>query len=123
MTKKNESEKKLTWVRISPTLSDETVTFCVDGCAGWKLREFIDYVLANQSSHCGTFSVLSMKEQVDIQRSAYSFALDIDYKDRKVCNQRHYASGFAVTGDARVICAQCNGGWGQMNYNVYVVQL
>ena len=117
MNKKNESEKKLTWVRISPTLSDETVTFCVEGCAGWKLRAFIDYVLERQSSHCGTFRVVADGEHPHL-------VCKVEYSDRTVRSCDYYGDydNLQVLG-AVVSRARCNGGWGQMNYNVYVVQL
>ena len=86
------SEKmRLRWVRISPTLSDETVSFRVEGCAGMRLREFIKTVLREGPRPCGNFRVYA-----------------------------NYYTSAALAMDALVSSARCNGGWGQMNYEVVI---
>ena len=110
------SEKmRLRWLRISPTLSDETVSFRVEGCAGMRLHGFIETVLSDGSSHCGTFLVY-----VPNQVLGHLRVCDIDYRERKVCGITHYSPSAALAMDALVSSARCNGGWGQMNYEVFI---
>ena len=110
------SEKmRLRWVRISPTLSDETVSFRVEGCAGMRLCEFIETVLSEGSSHCGTFKVYAPSQVLGHLR-----VCDIDYRERKVCGMTHYSPSASLAMDALVSSARCNGGWGQMNYEVQI---
>ena len=106
---------RLRWVRISPTLSDETVSFRVEGCAGMRLHDFIDTVLSEGSSHCGTFRVY-----VQSQVLGHLRVCDIDYRERKVCGITHYSPSAALAMDAFVSSARCNGGYGQMNYEVFI---
>lgn len=82
---------RLRWVRISPTLSDETVSFRVEGCAGMRLHDFIVAVLSEGSSHCGNFRVYA-----------------------------NYYTSAALAMDALVSSANCTRGWGQMNYEVLI---
>lgn len=110
------SEKmRLRWVRISPTLSDETVSFRVEGCAGMRLHDFIVTVLSEGSSHCGTFKVYATSQVLGHLR-----VCDIDYRERKVCRMVRYFRNSELTLDAVVKSARCNGGWGQMNYEVLI---
>ena len=110
---------RLRWVRISPTLSDETVSFRVEGCAGMRLHEFIQTVLSDGSSHCGTFHVYATSQELGMvlgKLHGYLPVFDIDYHGRKVC----YSTAAALAMDALVCSARCNGGWGQMNYEVLI---
>ena len=106
------SEKmRLRWVRISPTLIDGTVLFRVEGCAGMRLCEFIETVLSEGSSHCGTFEVSD-----DYQR-----VCGYDYRERKVCLFRQYYQWAPLADwESVVTSACCRGGWGQMNYEVRI---
>ena len=106
---------RLRWVRISPTLSDETVSFRVEGCAGMRLHEFIQTVLSDGSSHCGMFRVYAQSQEL-----GHLHVCDIDYRERKVCGITHYSPSAALAMDALVSSARCNGGWGQMNYEVVI---
>ena len=106
---------RLRWVRISPTLSDETVSFRVEGCAGMRLHDFIETVLSEGSSHCGMFRVYAPSQVLGHLR-----VCDIDYRGRKVCGMTHYSPSASLAMDALVISARCNGGWGQMNYEVFI---
>ena len=106
---------RLRWLRISPTLSDETVSFRVEGCAGMRLHDFIETVLSEGSSHCGTFMVY-----VQSQVLGHLRVCDIDYRERKVCGITHYSPSAALAMDALVSSARCDGGWGQMNYEVFI---
>lgn len=110
---------RLRWVRISPTLSDETVSFRVEGCAGMRLHDFIVTVLSEGSSHCGTFKVYATSQEPG-QVLGHLRVCDIDYRERKVCGMKHYSPSAALATDALVISARCNGGWGQMNYDVMI---
>ena len=110
---------RLRWVRISPTLSDETVSFRVEGCAGMRLHDFIVTVLREGSSHCGTFKVYATSQEPG-QVLGHLRVCDIDYRERKVCGMKHYSPSAALATDALVISARCNGGWGQMNYEVVI---
>lgn len=105
-------KKRLRWVRISPTLSDETVSFRVEGCAGMRLHDFIVTVLSEQSSHCGTFWV--KRDEV------FTSVSKIEYQDRKVWGMAYYSRDAEQAIDAVVTSARCNGGWGQMNYEVFI---
>lgn len=102
---------RLRWLQISPTLSDETVSFRVEGCAGMRLHDFIATVLSERLSHCGTFRVYAPSQVLGHLR-----VCDIDYRERKVC----YSTAAALAMDALVSSARCNGGWGQMNYEVFI---
>ena len=106
---------RLRWVRISPTLSDETVSFRVEGCAGMRLHDFIVTVLSEGSSHCGTFRLYAPNQVLGHLR-----VCDIDYRGRKVCGMTHYSPSASLGMDALVSSARCNGGWGQMNYEVVI---
>jgi hypothetical protein len=110
------SEKmRLRWVRISPTLSDETVSFRVEGCAGMRLHEFIQTVLSDGSSHCGMFRVYAQSQEL-----GHLHVCDIDYRGRKVYRMVRYFRDSVLAMDALVSSARCNGGWGQMNYEVVI---
>ena len=106
---------RLRWVRISPTLSDETVSFRVEGCAGMRLHDFIDTVLSEGLSHCGTFRLY-----VQSQVLGHLRVCDIDYRDRKVWWMFRYFRDSVLAMDALVSSARCNGGYGQMNYDVVI---
>ena len=106
---------RLRWVRISPTLSDETVSFRVEGCAGMRLHEFIQTVLSEGSSHCGMFRVYAKSQELGHLR-----VCDIDYRERKVWWMFRYFRDSVLAMDALVSSARCNGGWGQMNYEVVI---
>ena len=110
------SEKmRLRWLRISPTLSDETVSFRVEGCAGMRLHEFIQTVLSDGSSHCGMFRVYAQSQEL-----GHLHVCDIDYRERKVWWMFRYFRDSVLAMDALVSSARCNGGWGQMNYEVFI---
>lgn len=106
---------RLRWVRISPTLSNETVSFRVEGCAGMRLHDFIETVLSEGSSHCGTFRVYAPSQELGHLR-----VCDIDYRERKVLWMFRYFRDSVLAMDALVSSARCNGGWGQMNYEVVI---
>ena len=106
---------RLRWVRISPTLSDETVSFRVEGCAGMRLHEFIQTVLSDGSSHCGMFRVYAQSQEL-----GHLHVCDIDYRERKVWWMFRYFRDSVLAMDALVSSARCNGGWGQMNYDVVI---
>ena len=106
---------RLRWVRISPTLSDETVSFRVEGCAGMRLHDFIDTVLSDGSSHCGMFRVYAQSQEL-----GHLHVCDIDYRERKVWWMFRYFRDSVLAMDALVSSARCNGGWGQMNYDVVI---
>ena len=106
---------RLRWVRISPTLSDETVSFRVEGCAGMRLHEFIQTVLSDGSSHCGMFRVYAQSQEL-----GHLHVCDIDYRERKVWWMFRYFRDSVLAMDALVSSARCNGGWGQMNYEVVI---
>lgn len=110
---------RLRWVRISPTLSDETVSFRVEGCAGMLLHDFIDTVLSEGLSHCGTFKVYEPIKKLG-KVHGYLPVCNFDYRGRKVCRMTHYSLSAALAMDALVSSARCNGGWGQMNYEVFI---
>ena len=82
---------RLRWVRISPTLSDETVSFRVEGCAGMRLREFIKTALREGPRPCGNFRVYA-----------------------------NYYTSAALAMDALVSSANCTRVRGQMNYEVQI---
>ena len=115
------SEKmRLRWVRISPTLSDETVSFRVEGCAGMRLHDFIETVLSEGSSHCGTFKVYEPIKKLG-KVHGYLPVCNFDYRERKVCMMTHYSQWAPVADwDSVVTSACCRGGLGQMNYNVRI---
>lgn len=106
---------RLRWVRNSPTLSDETVSFRVEGCAGMRLHEFIQTVLSDGSSHCGMFRVYAQSQEL-----GHLHVCDIDYRERKVWWMFRYFRDSVLAMDALVRSARCNGGWGQMNYEVVI---
>ena len=106
---------RLRWVRISPTLSDETVSFRVEGCAGMRLHEFIQTVLSDGSSHCGMFRVYAQSQEL-----GHLHVCDIDYRERKMWWMFRYFRDSVLAMDALVSSARCNGGWGQMNYDVVI---
>ena len=106
---------RLRWLRISPTLSDETVSFRVEGCAGMRLHEFIQTVLSDGSSHCGMFRVYAQSQEL-----GHLHVCDIDYRERKVWWMFRYFRDSVLAMDALVSSARCNGGWGQMNYEVVI---
>jgi hypothetical protein len=110
---------RLRWVRISPTLSDETVSFRVEGCAGMRLHEFIQTVLSEGSSHCGTFQVYAQSQELGMVLGQLHVC-DIDYRGRKVYRMVRYFRDSVLAMDALVSSARCNGGWGQMNYDVVI---
>lgn len=110
---------RLRWVRISPTLSDETVSFRVEGCAGMRLHDFIVTVLSEGSSHCGTFQVYATSQELGMVLG-HLHVCDIDYRERKVYRMVRYFRNSELTLDAVVKSARCNGGWGQMNYEVVI---
>jgi hypothetical protein len=45
---------------------------------------------------------------------------DIDYRGRKVYRMVRYFRDSVLAMDALVSSARCNGGWGQMNYEVFI---
>lgn len=111
---------RLRWVRISPTLSDETVSFRVEGCAGMRLHDFIETVLSEGPSHCGTFKVYEPIKKLG-KVHGYLPVCNFDYRDRKVCMMTHYSQWAPLADwESVVTSARCNGGWGQMNYEVVI---
>ena len=106
---------RLRWVRTSPTLSDETVSFRVEGCAGMRLHDFIVTVLSEGLSHCGMFRVYAQSQELGHLR-----VCDIDYRERKVWWMFRYFRDSVLAMDALVSSANCTRVRGQMNYEVQI---
>jgi len=98
---------KLKWTQISPTLSDETVTFRVDGCEGMTAKEFIVAVINQSPSRFFSFRI----NGEGLGGSKIELGAT-----KKLTPEQDADAQKALA--AIVESATCNGGWGQMNYTI-----
>ena len=101
---------KLKWVRISPTLSDETVTFRVDGVDGMTVHKFIQAVIEQEHSQFLSFHITG---------NGQFMGVNIDIGNTKILTpEQEKKAELALK--SIVESVTCNGGWGQMGYTIKV---
>jgi len=99
------ASKKLEWHAISPILGDCTQTFDVVGCDGMPFADFLMQAIRHDRYVSLDFKCNGMY----VWRGRYD--------DERV-NQDDAAKMPAGIQGTRVQSARCNGGWGQMSYDV-----